>query len=262
MNRPEAGLTRTYILAGAAASIAVYVLVLAAGLIIAAGVADEGDELHGSLRLSATIDIGLVIAAGPTVEADELYEAIRVGATIAASAIGFGLVPWLMLRMRGATDLLGPPRPTMRDWGIGALGFVAALVAVYAYVGIVRALGLESLEPVSTISDDSFYEHVSVVVLLGISAVLVAPVMEEVFFRGFLVGALSRAWSAPIALFSSSAVFAALHFDVGSMIPFALIGLVFGALYLRTKSVAAPVIAHLGFNVVGYFGSLINQGVL
>ena len=235
MNRPEAGLTRTYVLAGTAASIAVYVLVLAAGLIIAAGAADEGDELEGALRMAATI---------------------------AASAIGFGLAPWLMLRMRGATDLLGPPRPTMRDWGLGALGFVGALVAVYAYVGIVRALGLESLEPVSTISDDSFYEHVSVVVLLGISAVLVAPVMEEVFFRGFLVGALSRAWSAPIALLGSSAVFAALHFDVGSMIPFALIGLVFGALYLRTKSVAAPAIAHLGFNVVGYFGSLINQGVL
>ncbi len=235
MNRPEAGLTRTYVLAGTAASIAVYVLVLAAGLIIAAGAADEGDELEGAFRMAATI---------------------------AASAIGFGLVPWLMLRMRGATDLLGRPRPTMRDWGIGTLGFAAALVAVYAYVGIVRALGLESLEPVSTISDDSFYEHVSVVVLLGISAVLVAPIMEEVFFRGFLVGALSRAWSAPIALLGSSAVFAALHFDVGSMIPFALIGLVFGALYLRTKSVAAPVIAHLGFNVVGYFGSLINQGVL
>ena len=235
MNRPEAGLTRTYVLAGAAAAIAVYVLVLAAGLIIAAGVADEGGELEGALRMAATI---------------------------AASAIGFGLAPWLMLRMRGATDVLGPPRPTLRDWGLGTFGFIAALVAVYAYVGIVRVLGLESLEPVSAISDDSFYEHVSVVVLLGISAVLVAPVMEEVFFRGFLIGALSRAWSAPIALLGSSAVFAALHFDVGSMIPFALIGLVFGALYLRAKSVAAVVIAHLGFNVVGYFGSLINQGVL
>ena len=229
-------LTRTYVLVGAIAATVIYVAVLVFGLVIAAAVVGE--------------------------ERSEASGVLRMAAIIAASAIGFGLAPWLMLRARGATVAFGSLRPAMSDFGLALLGFVGALVAVYAYVLIVRAAGLDSLEPVSTISNDDFYEHVSVVVLLGISAVIVAPVAEEMFFRGFLVGALGRAWSAPIALLSSSAIFAALHFDIGSMIPFALVGLVFGALYLRTGGIAAPVLAHLGFNLVGYFGSLANQGVL
>ena len=228
-------LTRTYVLVGAIAATVIYVAVLVFGLVIAAAVGEEGSEASGALRMAAII---------------------------AASAVGFGLAPWLMLRARGATVAFGSLRPSPSDFGLALLGFAGALVAVYAYVLIVRAAGLDSLEPVSTISNDDFYEHVSVVVLLGISAVIVAPVAEEMFFRGFLVGALGRAWSAPIALLSSSAIFAALHFDIGSMIPFALVGLVFGALYLRTGGIAAPVLAHLGFNLVGYFGSLANQGVL
>ena len=228
-------LTRTYVLAGAIAAAVIYVAVLFFGLVIAAAIGEDGSETSGALRMAAII---------------------------AASAVGFGLAPWLMLRVRGATVAFGSLRPALSDFGFALLGFVGALVAVYAYVLIVRAAGLDSLEPVSTISNDDFYEHVSVVVLLGISAVIVAPVAEEVFFRGFLVGALGRAWSGPIALVASSAIFAALHFDIGSMIPFALVGLVFGALYLRTGSIAAPVLAHLGFNLVGYFGSLANQGVL
>ena len=222
-------------MAGTLAAVVVYVAVLFIGLTIAVTAGEDGSEVSGTLRMAAII---------------------------AASAVGFGFVPWLMLRLRGATVVLGSLRPTLSDFGLALLGFIAAFVAVYAYVLIVRAAGLDSLEPVSTISNDDFYEHVSVVVLLGISAVIVAPVAEEIFFRGFLVGALSRVWLAPLALLGSSAVFAVLHFDIGSMIPFALVGLVFGALYLRTKSVAAPVLAHLGFNLVGYFGSLINQGVL
>ena len=227
-------LTRTYVLVGAIAAIVIYVAVLAFGLMIAAA-GEEGSEASGALRMAAIIT---------------------------ASAIGFGLAPWLMLRARGATAALGSLRPTLSDSGLALLGFAGALAAVYAYVLIVRAAGLDSLEPVSAISNDDFYEHVSVVVLLGVSAVIVAPVAEEAFFRGFLVGALGRAWSAPIALLASSAIFAALHFDIGSMIPFALVGLALGAIYLRSGGIAAPVLAHFGFNLVGYFGSLFNQGVL
>lgn len=229
-------LTRTSVVAGAAAALVAYILILGIGVALADAVERvDGEELSGIVRISATI---------------------------AAAAAGLAVLPVLLLRRRGAGDLAALRRPSADDaiWGLG--GMVAAWLAVYAYALIVEVIGVEALEPVSAISESSLYDHVSVIVLVGISAVLIAPLAEELFFRGFLLGGLSRAWSAVPALVLSSALFSALHFDVGSLIPFMLAGLLFGALYVRTGGVTAPVIAHFGFNVVGYFGSLFNQGVL
>ena len=236
----EAGrLTRTSVIAGAVAALVAYVLILGVGVVLADAVAPGDGE--------------------------ELSDIVYISATIVAAAAGLAVLPVLLLRRRGAGDLLALRRPSADDviWGLG--GVAAAWLAVYAYVLIVEVIGVEALEPVSAIAESSLYDHVSVIVLVGIAAVLIAPLAEELFFRGFLLGGLSRAWSAAPALAAlvlSSALFSALHFDVGSLIPFMLAGLLFGALYLRTGGVTAPVIAHFGFNVVGYFGSLFNQGVL
>ena len=229
-------LTRASVVAGAAAALVAYILILGIGVALA----DAVERVDG----------------------EELSDIVRIAATIAAAAAGLAVLPVLLLRRRGAGDLAALRRPSADDaiWGLG--GMVAAWLAVYAYALIVEVIGVEALEPVSAISESSLYDHVSVIVLVGISAVLIAPLAEELFFRGFLLGGLSRAWSPAPALVLSSALFSALHFDVGSLIPFMLAGLLFGALYVRTGGVTAPVIAHFGFNVVGYFGSLFNQGVL
>ena len=82
----------------------------------------------------------------------------------------------------------------------------------------------------------------------------IAPVAEEIFFRGFLV---PRAGIVIPALLFSLA-----HYTYGSVVEFAgafTIGLLFGVLLLRTKSIVSVIAAHAMFNLVSisiiYFGS-------
>ena len=91
---------------------------------------------------------------------------------------------------------------------------------------------------------------------------LAAPIYEEAFARGFLLGGLRRAWGIIPAFLISAAVFAALHADLGSMIPFAIAAVVLGLLYHRSGNLTAASLAHFGFNLIGYGAALIEQGVL
>ncbi len=87
-------------------------------------------------------------------------------------------------------------------------------------------------------------------VQLCVAAGVLAPLAEELFFRGLLLGALwsttGRAW---LSILLSAAIFGAVHFAVPqSVLPLMTMGVVFGFVRLRTRSLAACVIAHAAFN--------------
>ena len=91
--------------------------------------------------------------------------------------------------------------------------------------------------------------------------VLVAPFAEEIFHRGFLVGALARNWGPRIAVLVSAAIFSGLHFDVGSLIPFFLIGVVFALIYVRSRDLGTSILTHLLFNAIGFAVTVSERGV-
>jgi len=87
---------------------------------------------------------------------------------------------------------------------------------------------------------------------------LVAPVCEELFFRGYLLGAL-RHGSKLRAVLVSALCFALAHgVTAGSVIVYALLGIVFGTVMLQTESVYAPMLVHGCYNaaivLISYVG--------
>lgn len=82
--------------------------------------------------------------------------------------------------------------------------------------------------------------------LLLRSAVL-APLCEELFFRGYLQGALSR-YGAGRACAAAALLFALAHGLSMNLPCYALLGLMLGALTLRTGSVLAPLLVHMAYN--------------
>ena len=177
----------------------------------------------------------------------------------AAGLFGWLVLPRLILRRRGQSDLINWRRPTVSDvaWAVG--GLLVIYAALYAYTAIVVAFGAESLEPQSTIDDDRLFVHTSVIILLGVLVIACAPVYEEAFARGFVLGGLRPHWGMIPAFLVSAAVFSALHADLGSLIPFALAGVVLGVVYVRTESLTAASMAHFGFNVIGFSATLVQQ---
>ena len=115
---------------------------------------------------------------------------------------------------------------------------------------IVRASGIDILTPPSleergVILGEGFRQiaNIGVVALWG-------PFAEEILFRGFilagLISWLGEVWAAII----SAALFAAAHILISSMIPIFLLGIILAWLYLRTRSLWPPIIAHSLWNTL------------
>jgi membrane protease YdiL (CAAX protease family) len=208
-----------------------------------------------------------VIAAGilfgiesdPTDEAEQLTALL---ATLAADGVALVAIPlWLLGGRIPGLAAIRLHKPTWSAIGWGFAGLVLSYIALGIYLGVVAVLGIDALEPVSSIDDDSIYRNAYLVALTGVVVVFVAPIAEEIFFRGFLIGGITRRWSLIPAVAVSAIIFAAIHIDVGSLIPFAIIGVVFAYIYLRSGNLASSIVAHMLFNTIAFVGLVADRGV-
>jgi len=87
-------------------------------------------------------------------------------------------------------------------------------------------------------------------VLVSLFAVIVAPVFEELFFRGFVYPVLKQRWGTWKALATVSAIFAVIHQHVPSMGPLFTLALGLGLAYELTGSLLAPIAVHALFNTM------------
>ena len=86
---------------------------------------------------------------------------------------------------------------------------------------------------------------------LGLGAVVLAPVGEELAFRGLLLPSLRRWVGTRGAIGLSSAIFGALHWYYGIGIPVLIfVGLVLGWARVVSGGLRAPILIHAGFNLV------------
>lgn len=83
---------------------------------------------------------------------------------------------------------------------------------------------------------------------LTVMAVIVAPLSEEILFRGFLFGVLKRYTDTYFAALVSSLLFASVHTHVGFFLPLFVLGVVFAAAYETTGCLLVSIFMHAMFN--------------
>jgi uncharacterized protein len=100
--------------------------------------------------------------------------------------------------------------------------------------------------------------------LTGVFAISFGPLMEELFFRGFLYPTLARRFGMFVAIVSTAIPFALIHglqleFAWGLVFIIFLVGLVLTIVRAKTRSVAASFVVHVAYNstlvVLGAFSS-------
>jgi hypothetical protein len=100
-------------------------------------------------------------------------------------------------------------------------------------------------------------------VILGVVAVVFAPVVEELLFRGILYPALKQRGRPRLALWGSSALFALVHFNMATFAPLLVFALALVYLYESFQNLLAPMVAHSLFNAANFllllFQDPINQ---
>lgn len=148
---------------------------------------------------------------------------------------------WSCSAQHGLPRLAGSDRPALPTLALALL--VAALGL--GWVALLEALWpLLVGEPAHALRLPSF----SIGMLLV--AAVYAPFLEEVAFRGWLVPIARRAVGAAPAAGLSALAYAAVHLPGGAAGALAALGLgaLLAALFLRTRSVLACIIAHGGYN--------------
>lgn len=79
---------------------------------------------------------------------------------------------------------------------------------------------------------------------------VLAPLVEELVFRGLFYGWLEGVWGPRVAVAVSSAAFALAHYEPAHIVVVAPLGLLFGWLRWRTRSVLPSLFAHVVNNGV------------
>jgi membrane protease YdiL (CAAX protease family) len=95
-------------------------------------------------------------------------------------------------------------------------------------------------------------EHWRDRLVLGGVTILLVPPAEEMLFRGILYGWIKQAGFPRLALWGTALLFAAVHVNLVSFIPLAVLALVLTALYERTDNLLAPITAHALFNALNF----------
>ena len=121
-------------------------------------------------------------------------------------------------------------------------------MAVNAAIALKRPLLIKG-EPGTgkTLLAEQVAESLGLPLLLFLTA-LTPAVCEEVFFRGAVLGGLRRDLSRRAAVFWQALIFAVAHASIYRLVPTLWIGLVLGAIRLRSGSLLPAVIVHLGYN--------------
>ncbi len=79
---------------------------------------------------------------------------------------------------------------------------------------------------------------------------ILAPVMEELFYRRVVIDRLRRYGELPAILLSGIA-FGLIHGNFSQFFYAAMLGMVFGYVYLRTGNILYTIVLHAGINLVG-----------
>lgn len=225
--------------------------------------------LVGAIFASQIVSGLAFVAVDPTVRA-ALLGSHPASLHIDGSALAVGLLAeWLVLliasywwaaydrqttRWDSVRDALGWTTCTRR-----ALWWAAALAAVVIAIGdggdaLASALGAgSSTTSASVIGGAAGSGGVTLILLGG----LAAPIVEETFFRGALLSALSRRYSLRTAVTISAAIFAVLHLGglgvvgVFNIVVVGASGVALALLRARTGSLAPGTAAHIAINLVG-----------
>jgi membrane protease YdiL (CAAX protease family) len=104
--------------------------------------------------------------------------------------------------------------------------------------------------PMPDFINDAFEELAVSPIILVISVAIVAPIYEEIVFRGIFLKGMAKKMNPAIALVVSALFFALVHLNIPQGINAFLLGLVIGTIYLKTESIYLCIFAHFVNNVL------------
>ena len=89
-------------------------------------------------------------------------------------------------------------------------------------------------------------------VVMAVMTLTLAPVAEEVLFRGVLYPAIKQLVRPRLAFWGTAILFGLVHFNLMTFLPLVFFAVILSSLYEVTGNLVAPILAHSCFNAVNF----------
>ena len=169
-------------------------------------------------------------------------------------ALGLILLPQLFFKkLKTSRDELGLTElPTWTDIGLAPIGYIVATIAAIAVIAAISAIfpGFDANETQQL--GFQYYLSGGDRVLAFIALVVVAPIAEEIIFRGWLYGKLRSKTVMPVAIFIVSLLFGIVHGQWNIGINVFVMSIVLCGLREITGTVYAGILMHMIKNAVAF----------
>jgi len=141
---------------------------------------------------------------------------------------------------------LGFGKFSLNVMGIGCGLLLGAYLIILLHNAVLYMLGID------TQGDQIFdiFSQLESPIWFFVVGAVIAPIVEELFFRGFLFQGFRQKYGWLPALLLSSAIFGAAHLDPVSLIPTFLLGCVLAYVYHRSNSVWPGIVFHSVINTL------------
>jgi len=171
--------------------------------------------------------------------------------TLGQGTAAFVLILLVKRRGLGLRDLGFRGRLTTQGALYAAGGW---FVAFWLYYGVEKLLGLAGIEMFWNERDFLALDSPSRIAIVVVATLVVAPLAEELIYRGYVLQALLERMRAPIAVVLAALVFSSIHIGIGlGLAVYIFLGaLILSLLYLKFKNIHACVLMHLLNNIVAY----------
>jgi membrane protease YdiL (CAAX protease family) len=91
------------------------------------------------------------------------------------------------------------------------------------------------------------------IIISIVSVAIVAPIIEELFFRGFIFNSLQKVYSPNLTNLVASLIFACIHLQFNVIIPLFILGYIIGHIRIKTNSVIPCITFHIINNSLALF---------
>ena len=168
-----------------------------------------------------------------------------------ANVLTFGAAAWVGHR------LADRPLRTVFALRPVSLRIVPGVAILLVGLTILAAEGLALLTQVLPVPPALYTVFEDVTVGSGLAGFIVVagvgPLVEELLFRGVILGGLLSHYRARWAIIGSAVLFGAAHVNPWQFVPAFAVGLLGGWLVVRTRSLWPSVALHMGYNALAGF---------
>lgn len=171
---------------------------------------------------------------------------------------------WIYKKRTTRQELgLGQSLPMWRDLGLAPLVYIACFVCTAVAIVLLQTYvpGFDAAQQQEIPFDPNQYMQQYELLLIFLTLAIIAPVAEELLFRGYLYGKLRKKLPVFAVILVTAVVFSALHLGIGALqdlqwnvaVDTFILAIGLGLLRHYTGSVWASMLVHILKNAVAFF---------